>query len=285
MNQEQEFIDYLNLAGLTVLDRRPYSDDPLPNRGTAGYRAHDFEADCLGICVHHAVAQGREDGESRAEQHAQDHLDRWKSAGGIAYTITIAPNGKVILCWDFNRRLYSQGWKDVADDPKTLGDENIKWKGVLVEGDFYSVEHKDAKESGPTGAQVRSLMVIHQAFTFLFQKTDITGHFEHGKPACPGYQLQTLVELLQAANVEYNRRFGASGENEIQFDLTNPFDLQKVLAHLGYYTGKIDGDIGPKSIRAIKSFQRDEKIAKSGDGGYGNAGPKTRGALQRILDS
>lgn len=40
--------------------------------------------------------------------------------------------------------------------------------------------------------------------------------------------------------------------------------VQKKLARLGYYSGSIDGDIGPATRRAITRFQRDNELAQTG---------------------
>ncbi len=40
--------------------------------------------------------------------------------------------------------------------------------------------------------------------------------------------------------------------------------VQKKLARLGYYSGSIDGDIGPATRRAITHFQRDNDLAQTG---------------------
>ncbi|MEO7932314.1 MAG: peptidoglycan-binding domain-containing protein [Chthoniobacterales bacterium] len=40
--------------------------------------------------------------------------------------------------------------------------------------------------------------------------------------------------------------------------------VQRKLAKLGYYSGEIDGDIGPATRRAITRFQRDNDLAQTG---------------------
>ena len=50
--------------------------------------------------------------------------------------------------------------------------------------------------------------------------------------------------------------------------------IQQKLKNLGYYTGKIDGIIGPLSLKAIKNFQRDYGLKVDGI-----VGPKTLKAL------
>jgi hypothetical protein len=52
-------------------------------------------------------------------------------------------------------------------------------------------------------------------------------------------------------------------------------EAQEHLAHLGYYTGKIDGKMGPQTKRAIKNFQREHGLKPDGV-----LGPKTLKALR-----
>lgn len=44
-------------------------------------------------------------------------------------------------------------------------------------------------------------------------------------------------------------------------------DAQERLAVLGYYTGDLDGDFGPKTERAVKAFQRDHGLTPDGIAG------------------
>ena len=50
--------------------------------------------------------------------------------------------------------------------------------------------------------------------------------------------------------------------------------LQTALKNLGFYSGKIDGIYGKKTVNAVKAYQR-----KSGLKADGVAGPKTLGKL------
>lgn len=51
-------------------------------------------------------------------------------------------------------------------------------------------------------------------------------------------------------------------------------DIQTALKNAGYYTGSIDGKLGPKSKQAIKEFQKASGLAPDG-----KVGPKTWAAL------
>lgn len=55
-------------------------------------------------------------------------------------------------------------------------------------------------------------------------------------------------------------------------------EIQLALKNAGYYTGAIDGKLGPKSSRAIEEFQKANGLVADG-----KVGPKTWAALSRYL--
>ena len=58
-----------------------------------------------------------------------------------------------------------------------------------------------------------------------------------------------------------------------------PQEVQEALKTAGYYTGEIDGKLGPGSQRAIKDFQRDHDLESDGI-----VGKKTWAELKGYLD-
>ena len=55
-------------------------------------------------------------------------------------------------------------------------------------------------------------------------------------------------------------------------------DIQKALKSAGFYTGAIDGKIGPKTKEAIKAFQKSQGLVVDG-----RVGPKTWAELGKYL--
>ena len=62
-------------------------------------------------------------------------------------------------------------------------------------------------------------------------------------------------------------------------DNPTPKQIQQALKSAGFYTGKVDGNIGPKTKRAIEEFQ-----SKNGLKADGKVGPRTWKALAGHLD-
>ena len=265
MTPTGELLTFLRRVGIHVEDRRPNSARPLPFRGSDSegfgkYRRHSFHSDCHGICVHHSATPQKEGG--RLDQYAKTHLGRWASAGGLAYTLAIIPDGTVVCAWDLNLRLYSQGWKDDKTDPATLGDENIKWKGILVDGNF-SGPHNPGSSEEPTPEQVNSLEAIRLGFWSLFNMREVTTHSEHGKVACPGETLENWARAHVLPKTPF-------------VSITSEIEIQKALAHLGYAPGPIDGKIGKRTTIAIIAFQREKCLTPDG-----KVGPITLAALEK----
>lgn len=50
-----------------------------------------------------------------------------------------------------------------------------------------------------------------------------------------------------------------------------------------YPQGTVSGYFGPMTVQAVKNFQTKYGIAKPGDSGYGNVGPKTRAKLNQVF--
>lgn len=63
-------------------------------------------------------------------------------------------------------------------------------------------------------------------------------------------------------------------------EMGGPIEIQTALANAGYYSGPIDGKVGPMTQQAIQEFQR-----ASGLNADGKVGPKTWAALKPYLSS
>lgn len=71
---------------------------------------------------------------------------------------------------------------------------------------------------------------------------------------------------------------GKSGGKAIAVSGVNPRDVQKALNHAGFNPGKVDGKVGPNTVRAIKQFQSAEGLKADGV-----VGPRTWERLRKHL--
>lgn len=116
-------------------------------------------------------------------------------------------------------------------------------------------------------------------------------------PGCSGYKTQRLqedVDCLSGRVDSIEKRQGYVETKvevqEITYDTVNTTntneklsamstrDIQAALKEAGYYDGPIDGKLGPKSRKAIKSFQTDMGLKVDGI-----AGTMTKKALLQYL--
>ncbi len=211
-----------------------------------------------GMCWHQALGEISTIGIARYHSSNTSHL-RKGGVQTISYTWSIEKDGRIILCNDFKSKTWSQGTRDIA------GDENALYMSVCFCGDFNGEGHKGKRE--PTQQQMLSGMLLWRVCRsyFKWSKAEIKGHFDFGKPACPGHVLETMITSM---------RHGIQG-NDLSYD--SPKGRQALLNHFGAEL-VVDGIWGDKSILALKSFQTKYKLVP--DGIWGK---KTEAVINELL--
>ena len=68
------------------------------------------------------------------------------------------------------------------------------------------------------------------------------------------------AEKSKIATSPAKKRDSPSGQ-KISYDIKK---IQSLLRNAGFYKGKIDGKMGPQTIKAIKQFQRSKKLKENG---------------------
>jgi hypothetical protein len=105
----------------------------------------------------------------------------------------------------------------------------------------------------------------------------LTGHWEHGKPVCPGDAVRLWIMRRRGQTI------GPAGvgpalpppRQGVDPYRPSPAQLQAALKRLNYYAGEIDGSWGFQSRDALERFQKASGLED--DGVYG---PKTAAALE-----
>lgn len=214
-----------------------------------------------GLVWHQELGWGSVEGVAKYHTGAQSHLHEG-GVESIAYTWAVRRDGQVVLCNDFNKAVWSQGYKGRS------GDENAEFMSVMFEGLFKGKGVTDPSAGQPNYLQMLSgLMLWHVCKgAWNWDEEDLYGHYLFGKPACPGDALESMVEAVRA-NAEKSR-----------YDFDTVQGRQQALKALGYYTIAVDGVWGPGSKAALVRFQSDQGLAA--DGVWG---PKTQAAIVRAL--
>jgi hypothetical protein len=79
-----------------------------------------------------------------------------------------------------------------------------------------------------------------------------------------GEELKIITHELERIKGELNEITEKLKNTEVRSETgADPKVIQKALTILGYYDGKLDGDFGPKSKKALHSFQSKEKLESS----------------------
>jgi len=181
---------------------------------------------------------------------------------GLSYTMFVEKSGKIILANDVEDKTWSQGDRDLP------GDENAEYMGVCFGGNFSGPGY-DGPQT-PTEAQLNSATLLWEIVSEIwsFDNNCLFGHYDFGKPSCPGYVLAGLIESV-------NR--GVTWERG-GFDLSTAAGRQQALKELDFFKDEVNGEWGPSSRYALTMFQR--SVGLNPDGVFGK---QTATALLQAL--
>jgi len=165
----------------------------------------------------------------------------------IAYTLAIRRNGQICLCNDLHKATWSQGYA------KRAGDENTEFISVMYEGNFNYESGDPAGE--PNDDQILAGMILWDICKCLWgwDAFDLYGHFDFGKPACPGRTLSVIIAAVRANRPRVK-----------DYDFTKVTGRMQALADTGFYAGAIDGIPGKYFHMAIRKFQMTHGLVADG---------------------
>ena len=247
----EDIADHLRGLGVTVHDMR----GNLATHSTRKFSTRDVDS-LQGVAFHHSAGStgGLDKFLSIARYHVAPNHISGSGCPGICYTMGVTDTGEVCIFHPLEAKTWSHGTA------------NRSHVGVLVCGDFSTPGH-DAEEPSPE--QLWAVCCVALAFRSVFGVGfGFAGHFDFGKPRCPGSTIETMVRAMRT-HVQQ-----ASDPGEI--DTLGA--VQTALTKLGYQPGPPDGIMGPKTKGAICAFQKDAGLTVDGV-----AGPRTRGALAEAL--
>ena len=162
----------LEIHKLTLVPNPKYSSGKL-----WGYRP---ESIIDKIIVHQAMSEADTLVIHNYHISETSHIKRG-GAPKICYHYTIEKDGKVYLVNDH---------EDVVWHCKG---QNLTSLGILLLGDFAGQDHDGRSE--PTPEQLESLEMLLDKLTseLHLSPQDIYGHFDFGKPACPGFEVMKFI--------------------------------------------------------------------------------------------
>lgn len=183
---------------------------------------------------------------------------------GLSYCGFIEKNGKLYLANDVEDVTWSQGTAVIP------GDENHLYLAFCIGGNFSGPGYKGTQE--PTQQQLTSVRELWLKVKVLWglKNNQLFGHYNFGKPACPGYSVMRFIDSVNAD------RDWIGGE----FNFGTIDGRQKALQKLGYLTTQPDkiGEWDLACKGALVEFQR--KAGLKADGVWGKF---TESAIEAAL--
>lgn len=259
---EKDILDRIANAskGLGILE--PFDGRGTLKKNPEGKKWKTRNVDALkGMVWHQELGWGSVEAVANYHTGENSHLH----PGGvesIAYTFAIRRDGQILLCNDFDKAVWSQGFKGRP------GDENAEFMSVMFEGLFTGPGVTDPSAGEPNFEQMLSALSLWRICKekWGWSEGDLYGHFHFGKPACPGDTLRTVIESVRA-NVK-----------EPKYDFGTTEGRQQALKDQGYYAGPVDGVWGPQSRGALIRFQQEQGLVPDGIWG-----PRTEEAMTTVL--
>jgi peptidoglycan hydrolase-like protein with peptidoglycan-binding domain len=262
---------------IQFIDGRRGKPDALPTHPTKRWAKRPVGS-IKGMVVHH-TAGVNDNPRATAAYHVGASHTSSDGMAGLAYTFFVQRGGQVWLANEPDDRTWSHGGGSahpdvngdgVVDRADGLGNANAEFMAVVLAGSFDSRWNKSGSQ--PTGEQIASLIALWSHLTGFAECADlpaelfsilghldigdIWGHADFGKAACPGDRLLSLTEWLR-----HGREAARTAE-----------DWQRALVAKGHNLGTfgptrngVDGKWGPSSANALRSFQRANGLAPTGD--------------------
>ena len=173
----------------------------------------------------------------------QNHITP-KGCPHICYHYAIRKNGEIVQV------------NELSDIVWHCKGQNLQGIGIMLEGNFSGPGY-DLGTSEPSQEQINS---TKELVNFLLESLNLSnssvfGHYQFGKPACPGYVMQEWVEKKR------NDLGAVLNSQKVEKSIK---EVQTRLNELGYNSGKADGHLGMKTHGSILRFQADQHLITDG---------------------
>jgi len=101
-----------------------------------------------------------------------------------------------------------------------------------------------------------------------------------GQLGAVSQRLEELSQRQAALEAQMSSRTAAYRAQRTQVASLSPKEIQQALKAGGFYSGSIDGKLGPQTKEALKTFQRSQGLSPDGV-----AGAQTTAKLAKLLPS
>jgi len=218
----------------------------LPRHATKQWKRRDPKT-IAGVVFHQALAEGAT-AEAIAKYHVgPNHIDD-TGCPGMCYAGFVEADGKFVLANDVEDITWSQG------DANIPGDENAAYIAFCFSGDFSGPGYSTKFE--PTEAQMKTAGELWSLCKKLFglSGNQLFGHYDFGKPACPGY---TLMNFIETVNQGWHWSDGT-------YALATIEGRAEALRALGFYGGPRSESWTLSLKAALLAFQKSKGLNPDG---------------------
>jgi hypothetical protein len=220
--------------------------DTLPKHKTKQWKRREI-SDIHGVVFHQSL---EEIGTAlaNAKYHVGPNHISPDGLPGLCYTLFVERDGHPVLANDLEAVTWSQGY---AQRP---GDENVEFLAVCFGGNMSGAGYKGTQALTPPQKETATILWSCIKKVLGLYNNQLYGHYDFGKPACPGNELQATIE-----NINTKKDWPTP-----QYNLTSSLGRQEALRELGFYKKEADGVWGPDSKRALVDFQTSAGISPDG---------------------
>ena len=194
------------------------------------------------IIIHQELAEG--DIRAVNQYHiSSNHISKW-GCPHFCYHFGIENNGDIVQA----NELRHVTWHTTGQNETGIG--------IMLVGNFAGPGHNvGTREPAPEQVYALSELCDYLQQAFGLCNQDIYGHYQFGKPSCPGFVVQEWIE---------NRRNRITDEEWMAKAEKNIFEIQRRLNLSGFPCGEPDGIMGIKTQAAIRKFQRKNLLHADG---------------------
>jgi len=254
------------------------------SRGIWGY-VRQSDRKRTKVVVHHSVtnlAGKTPEQQVKEEEDIHYSLRNTKHYGSIAYNFVVSDDGQA---WE------GMSWENVTV-ANWWGDDTI---AICVAGN-YQPGVPNVATLEPNGAQLTAVAdIIYEGVKlgWIAPNPEIMGHRQAGKTSCPGDNLFTKLDWVGVALYKILTERGNPDPNIIPPFATTATvlklgsrgnavkDLQNILNGFSKANLTVDGDFGPATVAAVKTYQTALKV--TADGVWGPASQKAHEQFMAYL--
>jgi hypothetical protein len=201
-----------------------------------------------GVCFHQSLAHNGSAAATAKYDVGENHMSP-DGLPSLSYTLFVDRENTVHLANAVEEKTWSQG--DASKD----GDENALYLAVCFGGNFSGPGYMGTQQPSPFQITTAASLWFHCKKIWGWHNNQLFGHYDFGKPACPGDVLGEFIEGINSIK---------DWPDTLKCDLSTVTGRQQALQLLGFFTGRADGVWTVYCKGALIRFQRAANLDADG---------------------